>query len=176
MRPGFSRFGAPGRRRAPAQFAPLPLDLRNWRCMRFKPLLALGFFVLFARLPAASPQADGLPANETLYYKIEWRLFTAGQAKVEFAEVSQSPHPDYQLSLHLESSGAVFKLFKVEDDYTVSLNRALCAQSSHMISHEGGRQRETTITFDGEAKKAHYLERDRVKNTVVLQQDIDIPV
>ena len=44
-----------------------------------------------------------------------------------------------------------------------------------MTTHEGTRQRETKITFDGEAKKASYLERDRLKNATVLSQEIDIP-
>ena len=42
--------------------------------------------------------------------------------------------------------------------------------------HEGSRLRETHITFDGETKKANYLEHDRAKNNaVVLAKEIDIP-
>ena len=44
-----------------------------------------------------------------------------------------------------------------------------------MTTHEGNRQRETKITFDGESKKASYLERDRIKNSTVLSREIDIP-
>jgi len=160
-------------------FAPLPLHLRNWRFMRPTPLLVIVVGVLFARVPFASPQdaspSAGPSTRETLYYNIEWRLFTAGKARVEIKPVSQPSHPEYQLNLHLESAGFVSKLYKVEDDYSVLMNAEFCAQSSQMTSHEGSRQRETRIAFDGEAKKARYLERDRLKNTIVLQQEIDIP-
>jgi Protein of unknown function (DUF3108) len=45
-----------------------------------------------------------------------------------------------------------------------------------MTTHEGSRLRETKITFDAEAKKASYLERDRARNNaIVLSQETDIP-
>jgi hypothetical protein len=69
--------------------------------------------------------------------------------------------------------GLVSKLFKVEDDYSALLNPGFCAQAVQMTTHEGSRQRETKVTFDAETKKASYLERDLVKNTVLLSQEID---
>jgi hypothetical protein len=136
-------------------------------------LLALLVCAPFAS-PQSLPSTNSLPSKETLYYSIDWRLFTAGKAKIEFAALSGS-RPGYQVNLRLESAGFVSKLFKVEDDYASTMNAALCAQSAHVTAHEGNRQRETKITFDGEARKASYLERDLVKNSVVLQQEIDIP-
>ena len=137
--------------------------------MPLKPLL-----VLLVCAPLAFPQIGTLPSKETLYYTIEWRLFTAGKAKLEFT-ASPAPKPEAQVNLHLESAGFVSKLFKVEDDYSSTMNAGLCAQSSHITSHEGSRQRETRITFDYESKKASYLERDHARNTVLLQQETDIP-
>lgn len=137
--------------------------------MLLKPLL-----VLLVCAPLASAQVSRLPTRETLEYSIDWRLFTAGKAKMEFVS-TPGPKAEAQIKLHLESVGFVSKLFKVEDDYNSVLNSGLCAQSSFMTSHEGNRQRETRITFDGEARKASYLERDLAKNAVVLQQEIDIP-
>ena len=135
--------------------------------MPLKPLLAL---VLFA--PLASPQS--LPARETLYYTVEWRLITAGKAKLEWtAEPRPSAGP--QVNLRLESVGLVSKFFKVEDDYSVNLNAALCGQSLQMTTLEGSRQRETKVTFDSASRKASYLERDRAKNAVLAAHDIDIP-
>ena len=123
----------------------------------------------------AFSQSNSLPAKETLYYSIDWRLFTAGKAKVELTTTPQ-PRPGYQVNLHLESTGIVSKLFKVEDDYSANLNSAYCAQSLQMTTHEGSRMRETKITFDDEAKKASYLERDRTRNNaIVLSQETDIP-
>ena len=123
----------------------------------------------------AFSQSNTLPAKETLYYSIDWRLFTAGKAKVELTTTPQ-PRPGYQVNLHLESTGIVSKLFKVEDDYSANLNSAYCAQSLQMTTREGSRMRETKITFDDEAKKASYLERDRTRNNaIVLSQETDIP-
>lgn len=123
----------------------------------------------------AFSQSNSLPARETFHYTIDWRLFTAGKAKVALT-TSPPPSPGYQINLHLESTGFVSKLFKVEDDYSVSMNSAYCAQNVQMTTRESSRLRETKITFDAEAKKASYLERDRARsNAIVLSQEIDIP-
>src|SRR5258705_6178275 len=131
--------------------------------------------VLLASAGLALPQGSGLPPKESFSYNIEWRLFNAGKAKVDVTS-STEPKTEYQIKLHLESTGFVSKLFKVEDDYSAVLNSALCAQSVQTTTHEGSRLRETRITFDPETKKASYLERDRTKNNaVVLSQEIEVP-
>jgi hypothetical protein len=135
--------------------------------MNMKPLLAL-----LVLAPLASSQ--GLPAKETLSYTVEWRLITAGKARLEWTS-EQRPRGGSQVNLHLESVGLVSKFFKVEDDYSANLNSALCGQSLQMTTNEGSRQRETKVTFDSARRKASYLERDRVKNAVVAQHEIDIP-
>jgi hypothetical protein len=151
--------------------APLAAHLRNWPFMRFLLLLV----PLLVCAPLALPQSSSLPTKEILHYNIEWRLFTAGKAKVELTTTT-GPKPGLQADLHLESSGIVSKLFKVEDEYVAMLSPTYCAQSLQMITHEGNRLRETKVTFDAETKKAIYLERDRAKNNaVVLSQETDIP-
>jgi hypothetical protein len=135
--------------------------------MPLKPLLAL---LVFAAL--ASPQS--LPARETLYFTVEWRLITAGTAKLEWTS-EQRPRAGAQVNLRLESVGLVSKFFKVEDDYSANLNSALCGQSLQMTTLEGSRQRETKVTFDSASRKASYLERDRAKNAVIAAHEIDIP-
>jgi hypothetical protein len=118
-------------------------------------------------------QTGSIPAHEILQYNVEWRLITAGKARVEW---SAAPGlRNWQVNFHLESVGLVSKLFKVEDNYTAILNQSLCAQSSHLTAQEGSRRRDTRITFDPETHKASYLERDTLKNAVVLSQETDIP-
>lgn len=119
--------------------------------------------------PAVAP-ASPLPANETLYYTIEWRLITAGKAKVTWSANPQPTHPGWQVNLHLESTGLVSRLFKVDDNYTANMSAELCALNTHMIVHEGSRHRETSVTFDSQNKKASYLERDLVKQAVVAKE------
>ena len=117
--------------------------------------------------------AGPLPSSETLQYNVEWRLITAGKMSIHFAATGGD---GFQAKVHMESAGLVSKLFKVDDDYSSTLDQSLCASSSFFKTHEGNRQRETKITFDAVRKKASYLERDTVKNTVVLAHDIDIPL
>jgi hypothetical protein len=134
--------------------------------MRFSPLL-----VLFALSPLAQSQTSTLPAKESLSYSIEWRLITAGKARLDWTALPGA-RGGWEATLRLESIGLVSKLFKVEDEYSSTLNQALCVQSSHLSTHEGTRHRETRVTFD--SKKASYFERDRVKNTT-LTQETEIP-
>lgn len=124
--------------------------------------------------PLASPQTVTLTSPETFLYNIEWRLVTAGKAKLEWIP-TPPPRAGGRVNLHLESAGLVSKLFKVEDDYSANLNAAFCAQSSQFTSHEGTRHRETRITYDGERRKATYLERDLNRNAIVDSKEIDIP-
>ena len=113
-----------------------------------------------------------LPSSEDLHYSIEWRLISAGKAHLSWGVTGAS---GFQTNLHLESAGLVSKLFKVDDEYTSTLDEGLCAHSSFMITREGSRRRETKITFDSERRKAIYLERDTVKNTVLSSSEVDIP-
>ena len=131
--------------------------------------------LLLVSIPSAFPQSTSLPAKETLSYNIEWRLISAGKATVQWASATQRDRPGWQVNLHLESIGLVSKLFKVDDDYSANLSQSLCAQSSVLTSHEGNRRRETRVTFDGETRKASYLERDLLKNSTLASQEIDIP-
>src|SRR5215471_3266098 len=137
--------------------------------MRSIPPAALLFCVLSASAQTAAP------TKETLSYLIEWRLFNAGRAKLELTSTSQ-PRPGYDLRLRLDSTGIVSKLFKVEDEYLSNLNANYCAVTSQMSVHEGSRQRDVKVTYDGEEKKASYLERDRAKNNaVILSKETEIP-
>jgi hypothetical protein len=131
-----------------------------------------GLPLLLLWVTIASPQTgNGLPAHETLYYNVEWRLITAGKAKIQW-----QPRPaGWQANVHMESLGLVSKLFKVVDDYSANLKESLCAESSQLSSQEGNRLRETKVTYDAAEEKALYVERDRVKNTVLEQKETPIP-
>jgi hypothetical protein len=137
--------------------------------MRLTPLL-----LLLMASSIAQPQSSIIPAKEVLEYKVEWRLITAGRARVEW-NAGEGPSTPSRVNMHVESVGLVSKLFKVEDNYAARLSQNFCAEGVEISSLEGNRQRDTKVTYDSETRKANYLERDRLKNSVVLAQEIDIP-
>jgi hypothetical protein len=122
---------------------------------------------------AAAPGA--LPSREVLRYNVEWRLVTAGKARLEWNATPHHSPAGWQADLHLESAGLVSKLFKVNNDYISNLESDLCTSGSYLKAAEGSRHKETRITFNREARKAEYLEKDLDKNTVVNAHEIDIP-
>jgi hypothetical protein len=138
-----------------------------WALMR----AALPLAILFST--AAHTEPPKLPARETLHYDIEWRLINAGRATLSWGPPETGK--GWEIRMKLESAGLVSKLYKVDDQYTSLLDPELCAVRSHLIAHEGRRHRETTVTYDAESQKAHYLEVDLAKNSAVDEKRIDIP-
>src|SRR5258707_191763 len=111
------------------------------------------------------------PAKESFTYGVEWRLIRAGLAKVSLTPLSGG----WQGDVHLESAGLVSKLYRVEDNYAVTIDEQLCARSTFMKALEGKRERETKVTFDRVNSKASYLERDLLANKTVLAKETDTP-
>src|SRR5580692_4429941 len=114
----------------------------------------------FQAAPAEIVPSGPLPASETLQYTVEWRLVTAGKMRIDF----NAGEKGFQTKVHLESSGLISRFFKLQDQYSSTLDIPLCAHSSFFQTHEGSRQRETSIAFDPARKKASYIERDTAKN------------
>jgi hypothetical protein len=54
------------------------------------------------------------------------------------------------------------------------LGQNFCGQNTFMAAHEGNRSRETRVTFDQQERKAHYSEKDLVKNSTTTHE-VDIP-
>jgi hypothetical protein len=123
---------------------------------------------------APAPAAAKIPENEELDYGIEWRLVTAGTAKLTSKTLPHSATPAVEVRLHLESAGLVSRLFRVDDDYTAALDENLCAQNTFLSAHEGSRNRETRVNYNSQSRKADYSEKDLVKNSTVTH-DVEIP-
>lgn len=150
-------------------------DLRHWRLMPCSPRNRPWLLVLATLLSTpGGAQQSALPAQETLEYSIEWRLFNAGKAQLGWSANPQDGKTGWQTRLHVESIGVVSKLFKVIDDYSSTLSEDLCAASSVMTAQEGKRHRETRVTFDHRARKATYEEKD-LNTNAVHSSDVDIP-
>lgn len=108
---------------------------------------------------------NSLPVG--LRYDIEWRLIKAGQARVTFDGASVA-------RVQVESVGLVSKLYPVNDRYMAVLGEGFCTATISGQYEEGNRRRETLVTFDAAGKRSAYLEKDLVKNTVVLQKEMTI--
>src|SRR5215469_7766656 len=107
------------------------------------------FWLLVLVATAASAQINELPPKEVFTYNIEWRLISAGKAKIQW----QQERSGSQIDLRVESVGLVSKLFRVEDEYRARFGPGVCAESSEFVSHEGNRERETRITYDAAGHK-----------------------
>jgi hypothetical protein len=125
---------------------------------------------LFPLLLALAPLAAQTPAPvEKLSYSVEWRMVNAGAAVL----TNNAAESGSFMQLHLHSAGLVSKLFKVNDNYTVELNDALCAQNSRLEAEEGKKRRNTTVVWsEGRSK---YVERDLVKNEIALERELEAP-
>lgn len=128
--------------------------VRFWR--------AFLILLVASHLPAESPQVSGKRV-----YVVEWRLIRAGTVTLDFSPT--------HASMHLESSGIVSSLFKVNDVYTADYNEPYCASSALMESTEGKRRHETHVTYDGTHNHAWFVERDLTKNAVIHEAGTDIP-
>jgi len=131
--------------------------------------------LLLALLAPAAPAQAALPAREVLQYNVEWRLVIAGKARLVWSATPHHSAPGWQADLHLESTGLVSKLFKVNNDYISNLESDLCATGSFLRAEEGKRRKETRVTFDRTARKAEYLEKNLEDNKVLNAHEIDIP-
>ena len=100
------------------------------------------------------------PSPETLSYRIEWRLVTAGEAKLQLARVQQ----DWQIHLNLESAGLVSRLFRVQDTYKVLSNDKFCGMNSMFEAQEGKRHVVESEQFDNTKHRASFDFHDLVKN------------
>ncbi len=121
----------------------------------------------------ASPVvAATFPMKETLSYRIEWRMITAGTADLDLSPISAQT---WETKVKLRSAGLVNRLYYVHDDYLMRSDKQFCAATSSLDAAEGKRRRITTLNFDSAQKRVHYQERDLVK-TVVNNRELEVPI
>ncbi len=116
---------------------------------------------------AVAQETAPFPSPETLSYRIEWRMVTAGQAKLQLARAQQN----WQINLNLESAGLVSRLFRIEDTYKVISNDRFCGESSSFEAKEG--KRHVTEQFDNTRHKAIFDMHDLAKN-IQEHHEVDI--
>ena len=111
------------------------------------------------------------PFAETLTYRVEWRLVTAGNVKLK---LSQAQSGGWQFAMDIGSAGVVTRLYRVLDDYRVSTNPRFCAVNSNFDAQEGKRHKLERMSFDPSRRKVDYEERDLLKNTDE-KKTLDVP-
>jgi len=136
-----------------------------YRSTRVAAWLLAAVFNAVAQTPTAPP------AHETYDYSIEWRLITAGKAHLEWNGTAADAG---DVKLQIQSTGIVSRLYPVDDEYSAILNPGFCAQSSFTAAKEGSRHKETRVTYDAQAHRAGFLEKDLTKNTTTTQE-VTIP-
>jgi hypothetical protein len=122
-----------------------------------------------ASSPATRPAAR--PTHEEFDYSVEWRLITAGKAHLEWDGTAPGAG---DVKLHIQSTGIVSRLYRVDDEYSAILTPGFCAQSSFTKAHEGSRHKETSVTYNAQTHVASFSERDLTKNTTTTH-DVAIP-
>ena len=130
----------------------------------------------------ARPDADAFNGNgafarkaETLNFGIEWRLFSAGTAKLKSSPEGAEQKGRWRSSLHLESAGVIAAFYKLADQYDVHLEDGFCATSSVFSAQEGKRNRETRVAYDRAKGRATYVEKDLTKNAILHAGQTDVP-
>lgn len=141
--------------------------------LRFSPVWLRCVCLALATASSSLPQP--FSTGETLSYGIEWRLIAAGTARLSLVPQKRTQAPEWESKLHIESAGLVSKLYKLDDTYRVEMLDQFCAASSQLDAMEGKRHHETKVTYDKSARKATYLERDVLKNTVFKSAETEIP-
>ena len=125
---------------------------------------------------ASQPAADGQErAASTLHYRAEWRTLHAGNITLALMTNATGEAGMQQADLHLETTGLVRNLYKVDNHYSTLFDSAFCTSSAMMELHEGSKHRRIDVTFQQPPGKASYLERDTVKDQIVSKKDINVP-
>lgn len=135
---------------------------RAW--MRYGCVVLLAtFFAVSVGTAEDGPQNTAVSFRPMrLEYRVEWRLVTAGTANLSFTR--QGEH-NVQISMDLQSTGLLSRLYRVMDTYHAITNEHFCLSSAHLDAQEGKRHMDTQLNIDSGRAKSEYQERDLLKNT-----------
>ncbi|MCX6598951.1 MAG: DUF3108 domain-containing protein [Acidobacteria bacterium] len=112
------------------------------------------------------------PKPVALTYNAEWRLIHAGTVNLNWEPAAPTAG---HAKLHIESTGLISRLYKINNDYHANLAGGFCAIETGMEVREGNRQRSNRVTYDHEKKQASFVERDLIKNTVISSHTVSTP-
>jgi hypothetical protein len=114
--------------------------------------------------PAMAPPRAGYsyPANQTLTYAVDWRVFPAGTTVMRL----QQDGDEERVSASGDTLGAINLIYRVSDRFQSSFNRRTgCSAGFAKQLQEGRRQVTTDLKFDYAQGKALLNEKNLVKGT-----------
>jgi hypothetical protein len=119
---------------------------------------------------AAPQQGFVFPAQQTLNYAVDWRVFPAGVASFHVEADGNVEH----VSVTADTMGAVNLLFRVADKFKSSFNRTTgCSEEFSKQIVEGRRQVNSTQQFDYASKKAVFAEKNLVSG---ISKQVEKPI
>ena len=126
--------------------------------------LALAAIGQAQQLPTLPPPAAGyvFPAHQTLTYKVDWRVFTAGTAIFHL----ETQGTQEKVTASADTIGAVNMLFPVEDRYQSAFDtKTGCSSSFNKQIIEGRRKINSDLSFNYAAGNQTQFEKNMVKGT-----------
>ena len=118
-----------------------------------------------------APESYVFPNGQSFVYEAEWRLWTAGTARITLEQAGDNE----RVSATAESSGVVALLYPVHDRFqSIFDRRTLCSASITKHSEEGFHARETLINFNYPRRRA-VLDETNLKNGQSKHLEREIP-
>ncbi len=145
-------------------------------------VVSVVFGILWPPTSSAQTTADSTAVSRALvrepqsvlHYKAEWRRLHAGRARLALS-AAESAEALFRADLHLETTGIVSKLYKVNDEYTSWFDSSFCTSATVLRTNERERQHETRAIFQQPPGKALLLEADQPRGAAVQYKEIDVP-
>jgi hypothetical protein len=117
------------------------------------------------------PENYTFPNGQALVYEAEWRLWTAGTARISFDPAGENQ----RISATADASGVVAVLYPVHDRFQSIIDRrTFCSISLAKHTEEGFRARETLINFNYQRRRA-VLDETNLKSGEAKHAERDIP-
>ena len=111
------------------------------------------------------------PNGQAFLYQAEWRLWTAGTARIAIDRAGDNQH----VTAAADSSGVVALLYRVHDRFESTFDHhTFCSQTLTKHTEEGFHARETLINFNY-ARRRSILDETNLKNGQAKHVEHDIP-
>ena len=120
---------------------------------------------------APPPPGYRFAEGKTYIYGVEWRMFTAGTAKVTMEPAGANQ----RVTAIEDSAGLVDVIYKIHDRFEAHFDpRTFCSLNVSKHSEEGSRKRQTEIAFDY-ARGKSVLDEKNLKTGELKHVENDIP-